>query len=513
MVRALGDVLRDGCAACSSSTTTRRTARARSPTSSRPSSTASPSCTGRARRASAPRTSPASGRRSPTAPSSCSRWTATSRTTRRDVPRLIAAAERRRPRARLALRRRRRASRTGAPLRRFVSRGGSLYAQVLLGVPVRDLTGGFKCFRRAVLEALDLDEIDSKGYAFQIETTYRAIREGLPRRRDPDHVRRPRGGRLEDEQRDRRRGGVEGAGAARPRARRAAISGRGRRHRRDVPAGGARRRRGRWSSTSGRRGAGRAGRSTRSSRQLAAEHEGRVRFVKLNIDENLATAGRYGVLSIPTAILFADGEERAKVDRRVPALALRAGVGRMAHAVDLDDVAGAGGIVVQEHTRCWSVSAARTASTGSSRPAIRAGGVVRGDDGERRLRRPAIRRIARLVCTMLWEPEHDSTQQLAYFARRRSTRPSARAHDGEASRTNVVEPGRVAPASSTRCTGSILARCEIARTGFHIHADVTVEPDPHESYGSLEGEGAPSPRGRRVNRCDRPQLGARVTDQ
>ena len=47
--------------------------------------------------------------------------------------------------------------------------------------------------------------------------------------------------------------------------------------------------------------------------QLAAEHEGRVRFVKLNIDENLATAGRYGVLSIPTAILFEGGEEREKV--------------------------------------------------------------------------------------------------------------------------------------------------------------------------------------------------------
>ena len=54
-------------------------------------------------------------------------------------------------------------------LRRFVSRGGSLYAQILLGLRVRDLTGGFKCYRRAVLEALPLDEIHSKGYAFQIE--------------------------------------------------------------------------------------------------------------------------------------------------------------------------------------------------------------------------------------------------------------------------------------------------------------------------------------------------------
>ena len=65
-------------------------------------------------------------------------------------------------------------------LRRFISRGGSLYAQLLLGVPVRDLTGGFKCYRRAVLETIDLDAIDSKGYAFQIETTYRAIKAGFP---------------------------------------------------------------------------------------------------------------------------------------------------------------------------------------------------------------------------------------------------------------------------------------------------------------------------------------------
>ena len=64
-------------------------------------------------------------------------------------------------------------------VRRFISRGGSLYAQVLLGLRVRDLTGGFKCYRRAVLEALPLDAIHSRGYAFQIETTYRAIRKGF----------------------------------------------------------------------------------------------------------------------------------------------------------------------------------------------------------------------------------------------------------------------------------------------------------------------------------------------
>ena len=63
--------------------------------------------------------------------------------------------------------------------RRFVSRGGSLYARLILGVGVRDLTGGFKCFRRAALEAIDLDALAARGYAFQIETTYRVLRAGL----------------------------------------------------------------------------------------------------------------------------------------------------------------------------------------------------------------------------------------------------------------------------------------------------------------------------------------------
>jgi dolichol-phosphate mannosyltransferase len=96
-----------------------------------------------------------------------------------DVPRLIAAAE------------------NGADLvlgsryvdggsvgdwgrvRRLVSSGGSWYARLVLGVPVRDLTGGFKCFRRAVLETIDLDAVETRGYAFQIEVTYRALRAGF----------------------------------------------------------------------------------------------------------------------------------------------------------------------------------------------------------------------------------------------------------------------------------------------------------------------------------------------
>ena len=63
--------------------------------------------------------------------------------------------------------------------RTFVSRGGSLYARMILGVGVRDLTGGFKCFKRAVLERIDLDAIGARGYGFQIETTYRALRAGF----------------------------------------------------------------------------------------------------------------------------------------------------------------------------------------------------------------------------------------------------------------------------------------------------------------------------------------------
>jgi dolichol-phosphate mannosyltransferase len=70
-------------------------------------------------------------------------------------------------------------------LRRVVSRGGCLYAQIFLGLRVRDLTGGFKCFRRAALEAIDLDALSAHGYAFQIETTYRISRAGLRVREVP----------------------------------------------------------------------------------------------------------------------------------------------------------------------------------------------------------------------------------------------------------------------------------------------------------------------------------------
>jgi dolichol-phosphate mannosyltransferase len=69
--------------------------------------------------------------------------------------------------------------------RRLLSRGGCWYARTVLGVPVRDLTGGFKCFRRVVLERLDLSGIHADGYGFQIEMTYRTIRAGFRVREVP----------------------------------------------------------------------------------------------------------------------------------------------------------------------------------------------------------------------------------------------------------------------------------------------------------------------------------------
>jgi dolichol-phosphate mannosyltransferase len=97
----------------------------------------------------------------------------------RDVPRLVAACE---AGADVAL-----GSRwvegggtvNWGLLRRVISRGGSLYARIVLGVGVRDLTGGFKCFRRVVLESIDRDAIAARGYGFQIEGTYRALRKGF----------------------------------------------------------------------------------------------------------------------------------------------------------------------------------------------------------------------------------------------------------------------------------------------------------------------------------------------
>jgi dolichol-phosphate mannosyltransferase len=95
-----------------------------------------------------------------------------------DVPRLIGAASR----ADLVLGSRYVAGGRVANwsvLRRLISRSGCIYASTILRVPVRDLTGGFKCFHRAVLEALPLNEVSGRGYGFQVEMTYRAILQGF----------------------------------------------------------------------------------------------------------------------------------------------------------------------------------------------------------------------------------------------------------------------------------------------------------------------------------------------
>jgi dolichol-phosphate mannosyltransferase len=70
-------------------------------------------------------------------------------------------------------------------LRRLISQGGSTYARIVLGLQVRDLTGGFKCFRREVLEAIEFDGVRSQGYAFQVELTYRAVQAGFRVREVP----------------------------------------------------------------------------------------------------------------------------------------------------------------------------------------------------------------------------------------------------------------------------------------------------------------------------------------
>jgi len=70
-------------------------------------------------------------------------------------------------------------------VRKLISRGGSFYARTILGLRVRDLTGGFKCFRREVLEAIGLDTVECTGYAFQIELTYRAARRNFTIREIP----------------------------------------------------------------------------------------------------------------------------------------------------------------------------------------------------------------------------------------------------------------------------------------------------------------------------------------
>src|SRR6476469_8585490 len=124
------------------------------PTGWRPATTGCTCCTVLPSKGSAVPTWRASSGRCSGRSATSSRWTATCRT------------------------RCRRCRRCSRRHRRLISRGGCAYARLVLGVPVHDLTGGFKCFRRWVLESLDLSHVRAGGYAFQIELTYRALRMG-----------------------------------------------------------------------------------------------------------------------------------------------------------------------------------------------------------------------------------------------------------------------------------------------------------------------------------------------
>ena len=178
MVRALRAV-GPGRRTCSSSTTPRRTAPARSPTALAAADPQVAVLHRAAKRGSARRTSPASTTRSRTAPARWSRSTATSPTTPRRCPRLLDALA---AGADLALGSRYvaggRRGELGAVAARRLARGCA-YARAVLRVPVRDLTGGCKAFRAEALETIDFRTARSRGYAFQVELTYRALRAGL----------------------------------------------------------------------------------------------------------------------------------------------------------------------------------------------------------------------------------------------------------------------------------------------------------------------------------------------
>ena len=102
----------------------------------------------------------------------------------------------RRPRPRLALRQGRRGRELGALPRKVISRGGCLYAQAILGLAVPRPDRRLQVLPPPVLETIDLDTIDTKGYGFQIEMTYRVHKLGLPRRRAAHRLRRPQGRRV-----------------------------------------------------------------------------------------------------------------------------------------------------------------------------------------------------------------------------------------------------------------------------------------------------------------------------
>ena len=166
----------------------------------------------RARPGSAPRTWPGSPSRCRASTRSSSRWTPTAatppRTCRRCSPRSTARTAR---------------TSSSAPAtcpggqvlnwpahRNWISRTGNLYSRLALGVRSATSPAGTACSAASVLEALTLDEVESQGYCFQIDLAWRALQAGFRVRRGADHVHRAGARRVEDEQRDRRRGAVEG---------------------------------------------------------------------------------------------------------------------------------------------------------------------------------------------------------------------------------------------------------------------------------------------------------------
>ena len=216
--------------------------------------------------------------------------------------------------------------------RRIQSRGGCAYARLILGVPVRDLTGGFKCWRRAALEALDLDGVDAHGYGFQIEMTYRAIKAGLSVTRGADRVSRAARGAIEDDRLDHAGGGLEGPAAALRGSRGSdryilysyCDSDKEREHGRRDQRG------------NGHQLPGRGARGDKPVlvdfwapwcgpcrivaphlEELAGERED-LRIVKLNVDENPQVSAQYGVMSIPTLLLFKHGQVAHQIIGALP---------------------------------------------------------------------------------------------------------------------------------------------------------------------------------------------------
>ena len=212
--------------ASSSSTTTRPTAPARSPTARRRARRRVEVLHRTVREGLGPAYLAGFAHALAAAPGSSSRWTPTSPTTRR-TSRACSPRRDGTPTSRSA-----RATSRGGGVRDWglvrrasSAAAGLVRARRVLGLRVRDLTGGFKCFRREVLEAIDLPSVRSHGYAFQVELTYRALARRVPRRRGADRVPRPRARDVEDVLADRAGGRRARAAAAvgppRPRARRA----------------------------------------------------------------------------------------------------------------------------------------------------------------------------------------------------------------------------------------------------------------------------------------------------